>query len=235
MRLFSTHQGLCTLLLIATQTLWGQQANPPLGNNQDQLAIPPRVLPLAPKDALMLLPSPPTGWKLTTSMATNQVSSWLITIAQRQIESPQPEKAGLTGTKSQPLPPMRTAFMLIDSGYDPSATGVFADFKPSNNGVVEKMVFRTYPTIRTRGSGTSESLQILINTRFLVRIEVENQSKDAVLSWAQQIPYDRYNLPRGATMTSLPPQVSVATVDELNPGNSHESKVTIGKRNATAR
>jgi hypothetical protein len=235
MRSFLRKCGFWALPLLAAQTLSAQQATPPIRSNPDQLAVPPRVFPLAAKDVLALLPPPPAGWKLTTSMATNQISSWLITIAQRQIESPQPEKPGLTGSTSHPGPPMRTTFMLIDSGYDPSALGVFADFKPSNNGAVEKMLFRNYPTIRTRGSGTSESLQILINTRFLLRIEVENQPKDAVLSWAQQIPYDRYNPPRGTTITSLPTQVSVATVDELNPGNNHESKVTTGKRNAMPR
>src|SRR3954454_12876606 len=80
-----------------------QQAKP---SGPDAPLSAPRVLPIPPKDILMLLPPTPSGWKVTGSVATNQVSSWLVTIAQRQIEGPLKD----VQTKSPP----RTIITLID-------------------------------------------------------------------------------------------------------------------------
>jgi hypothetical protein len=210
------------------------QISPP-ASNADQLTIPPRVLPLSPKEVLNLLPPTPSDWKVTASAATNQITSWVVTIAQRQIESSKLERPSSTGPNSPPTPPMRTTFMLIDSGYDPSATGAFVDFKPSNNGNVEKAFFLTFPIIRTRSSATAESLQMLINRRFVFRVDAENQPKDSVLRWAQQLPISQYNRAPTATMIALPPQVVVRSVDELNPRNDHESTITTATPKPSAR
>jgi hypothetical protein len=212
----------CTFafLFAINQTCFAQQQ---LGQNQ--LAIPPRVLPLSPKEVLALLPATPTNWRTTTSLATNQVSSWLITIAQRQIEGVA-DKHATSGTNS---PPMRTTFVLIDTGFDPSSAGAFVDFKTMQGTGAEKILLKGYPTIRTRPSATSESLQMFINQRFVLRIDAENQPKDATLGWAERVPFDRYNPPRTAALTTLPAEVIITTVDELNPVNNHESKTTIGQ------
>lgn len=213
--------------ILCGQMLCAQSPQPAPNSAVDQLTIPPRVLPLPPKEVLGLLPPTPANWKVTISAATNQISSWLVTIAQRQIELPQTEKRSPSEASAQPAPPMRTTFMLIDSGYDPSAAGAFADFKPAKNGNVEKAYFLNCPVIRTLSSARSESLQMLINRRFVFRVEAENQPKDAALRWAQQIPMDKCNLPQAPTLTALPPQVVIRSVDELNPRNDHESTVAV--------
>ena len=134
-----TRQLFCAFFLILCgQMLWAQQPQPTPKIAADQLTIPPRVLPLPPKEVLALLPPTPADWKVTASVATNQISSWPVTIAQRQIESTASDSRNATGTTSQPRPRMRATFMLIDSGYDPSAAGAFVDFKPIKNGNVEK-------------------------------------------------------------------------------------------------
>jgi hypothetical protein len=231
-----TRQSLCAFLLtLCSHVAWAQQPQPAPKIATDQLTIPPRVLPLSPKEVLALLPPTPADWKVTTSAATNQISSWLVTIAQRQIESLETEKRNTTGTTAQSAPPMRTTFMLIDSGYDPSAAGAFADFKPAKNGNVEKAFFLNCPIIRTRPSATSESLQMLINRRFVFRVDAENQPKDAALRWAQQIPMEKYSTPQAATLTTLPQQVIIRSVDELNPRNDHESQITVATPTPTPR
>ena len=218
------------LTLIALLTFhgfrsWAQTQAPQ--NLTVQLTMPPRVLPLTPKEVLSLLPPTPANWKTTSLVATNQISSWLITIAQRQIESPQPEALGFNGGNAQAFPAMCTTFMLIDSGYDPSATAAFLDFQPTKTGNVEKAFFLNCPMIRMRPSVTSESLQMLVNRRFVFRVETQNQPKDSVLRWAQQIPMAKFNLPQAGTLTTLPPNVVIRSIDELNPKTEHESNATI--------
>jgi hypothetical protein len=226
MSIHTVREVLLTVFLVSCGgVLSAQQQAPP--NAVDQLTIPPRILPLPPKELLSLLPPTPVSWKVTSSAATNQISSWLVTIAQRQIESPQPETPGSTGANAQALPPMRTTFMLIDSGYDPSATGAFVDFKPAKFGNIEKAFFLNCPMIRARPSVTSESLQMLINRRFVFHVETQNQQKDSVLRWAQQIPMAKYNIPQTGALTILPPKVVIRSVDEVNPRNDHESNITI--------
>jgi hypothetical protein len=224
MSIFFTRRSVCSfLLIVCSHMVLAQQPQPVPEIAADQLAIPPRVLPLPPKEVLALLPPTPAGWKVVSSAATNQVTSWLVTIAQRQLELSPTDKT----TGGQPAPPMRTTLMLIDTGYDPSPAGAFANFKAGRQANVERVVLNRSPAIRTQSSPTSESLQMLINRRFVLRIETQNQPKDATLGWAQRIPLDRYNPPRAETMTTLPPQVIVASVDELNPANNHESKIAI--------
>src|SRR4051812_7235152 len=124
-----------------------QAAAPAAG---DQLTIPPRVLPVPAKEILSLLPLTPTGWKTVSSVASNQVSSWLLTIAQRQIEAPAVSPAGA----ATPPAMMRTTFMLIDTGFDPSAAGSFVGFKPGVFGSTEKTILKGQPAIRTKASAT---------------------------------------------------------------------------------
>lgn len=235
MNLFFVCRICCVFLLTVPEVLLSQQPQPPPKSSGDQLVIPARVLPIGPRELLSLLPAVPPGWKVTTSQAANQISSWLLTVAQRQIEAPSSRNGAATGSRDEHLPPMRTTFMLIDTGYDPSPAGAFVDFNPTRGANVEKVFFRGYPVIKTRSSAASESLQTLINQRFALRIETQNQPKDATLSWMQQVPFERYNVPRGTAMTTLPPNLTVAAVDELNPANNHESKATIGEHAPTER
>src|ERR1039457_1632008 len=131
--------GICLLFFAAAADfVWSQVPK----NDPDQLPIPPRVLPLTPREVLTLLPPTPPNWKITTSQATNQISSWLITIAQRQLEALPIDNRAPSGTGNQPLPPMHTTFMLIDTGYDPSPAGAFVDFKVSRQATVEKTSLR---------------------------------------------------------------------------------------------
>lgn len=182
-----------------------------------------RVLPIAPAELLRLLPAPPAGWKMTTSMATNQVSSWLITMAQRQFESSQPAAGG-----PQNGQPSRTTILLVDTGFDASVAGAFADFRPTASVGLTKFVYLNCPAIRRQSSSSTDSIQLLIANRFLLTVEVENQQKDAVLGWIQRVPLDRYRIPSGGVLSNLPPTVVIKTVDELNPTNNSESTTTIG-------
>jgi hypothetical protein len=218
--------GLC--LACVTQS-WSQQTQPRVRNEADQQIASPRVLPLAPKELLALLPPAPVDWKVTASLATNQVTSWLVTIAHRQFDFIGRSNEAAPRTINQSSGPARATFMLIDSGYDPSVAGAFSDFKPGVQGKTEKFLYMGQPAIRMRTSDSHDSLQIYINRRFILQIEAENQQKDAVIGWAQQVHFERLNPPRTNVITSLPPQVLVATVDELNPANNHESKTTIGE------
>lgn len=208
---------------------WPQQSQSQVRNEAEKQIASPRVLPLAPKELLALLPSPPTDWKLTASLATNQVTSWLVTIAHREFDFIGRSTEAASRTINQPSGSVRTTLMLIDSGYDPSVAGVFGDFKPGVQGKTEKFLLLGQPAIRTKTTETRDSLQVYINQRFILQIEAENQQKDAVIGWAQQVHFERLNPPRTAVMTSLPSQVLVATVDELNPANNHESMTTIGQ------
>lgn len=189
--------------------------------------MPPRVLPVSPKEILALLPPTPGDWKIISSIATNQVSSWLITIAQRQLEfTPAKSKNGPQGSASLPL--MRTTFVLIDSGLDPFSAGAFANFKPARTADGEKLMLQGQPTIRTTPRPGTESLQMYINRRFVLQVQTENQPKDAILAWIQRVPFARYHIPATPFLSRLPSEVNVVSVDELNPANNHESKVAIG-------
>ena len=211
------------LALLAAAAAFAQQRQ---GTEIDDgvMSSSPRVLPIEPAELLKLMPATPANWKLTSSQATNQVSSWLLTTAQRQLEFTAPAPSADTG-KAQPA--MHTRLVLIDTGYDAAAAGVFADFKPGVRGRTERLLVGTFPAIRTRASDSREALQLYINRRFIFRVEVENQQKDAVMAWVRLLPIDRFNVPSGPTITSLPPTVSIRTVNELDKTKNREGTIAI--------
>jgi hypothetical protein len=116
---------------------------------------------------------------------------------------------------------------LIDTGFDPLVMGMFAGFKPGRVGSTNNLFVRNFPAIQTHPTADSETVQVLVNGRFILTIEAHNQDPNASIAWAQSAPFDRYNIARTVTLTKLPDQVPMSSVDELNPKNNHDSVVPV--------
>lgn len=175
--------------------------------------------PVSPAEILKLLPPAPTNWKITSSRASNQVTSWVLTIAQKSLEyTPPPDPA----QPNKPPLTMKTSITLIDGGGEPLSGSQFDNFAPGNLGNLEKFVIANCPAILTKAQAGQERLTMSIGQRFLVTLVLENQPPNSAKSWAQMLNIPKFTAAAASTkpMAALPSEVQIELVDELNPKNN---------------
>jgi hypothetical protein len=187
---------------------------------RDGISQEPKVTahytPLSPTEVLRLLPGAPDKWKITQSKASNQISSWLLTIAQRSFEYTPPPAAPNT----QPPPPMKTSMTLMDTGGEQNTQ--FDNFKAGVLGNRESVLINGCPTIILRDAQGKERLTMTINNRFTFSVTTENQPANSSKAWAATLDLARAlsAAKTSPTLTSLPDQVTIEVIDELNPRNN---------------
>jgi hypothetical protein len=181
---------------------------------------------VSPAEILKLLPPAPTNWKVTSSRASNQVTSWVLTIAQKSFESVvQP-----ADPKTGPIT-MKTSITLIDTAGEDMWGGQFDNFKPSSSGNRELILIGGCPAIILKGQQGKELLTMSINNRFKVQLTTENQPVNSAKAWAATLDINKLNESARAskTLATLPNEVPIELVDELNPNNNRHVMQPIRK------
>jgi hypothetical protein len=172
-----------------------------------------RFLPLAPGELLKLVPTLPK-WKMTSSRASNQVSSWLLTIAQRSFEY----EAAPAVT---PAAPMKVSITLMDGGRQ-SLTGRFDNFKPGIIGNDENLIVNGCQTIVSKEANGRERLTMNIGNRLTLTAIFENQPAGTAKAWASTVDVGSMFAAtrRSPSLASLPHEIQIEVVDEVNSGNN---------------
>lgn len=181
----------------------------------------PHYAPVSPAEILKLLPPAPPNWKITSSRASNQVTSWVLTIAQKSLEyTPPPDPAQPSKT---PLT-MKTSITLIDGGGE-QMSGQFENFKPGVSGSQENLIINGCPTVITKESAGRERAVMSINSRFTFTLVVENQLVGTAKSWAATLDVGKLVAAgkASAPLAKLPSEVQIELVDELNPRNNRKT------------
>jgi hypothetical protein len=173
-------------------------------------------IPLPPGELIKFLPVAPDPWKTTLSRASNQLSSWLLTIAQKSIEyTPPPAQKG------QPPVTMKMSMTLMDGGGQP-LSGQFENFKPGVSGNQENVMINGCPTVINRESDVRERAVMSISNRFTFTLVAENQPVGTAKKWAAALDVGRLTLAgkASAAAATLPSEIQIDLVDELNPKNN---------------
>jgi hypothetical protein len=180
----------------------------------------PRFLPLSPAELLKFVPNAPANWKITSSIASNQVNSWLLTIAQRSIEYTPSNNQNVQGA-----PTMKTSIILMDSGGQQMSAGHFDNFRPGLSGNRENAVINGCPTLITRESPIRERAIMNVNNRFMLTLVAENQPLGSAKNWAATLDVRKLAEAGRASplMARVPTEVKIELVDELNPKNNRQS------------
>jgi hypothetical protein len=174
-----------------------------------------RVMPVAPVDLLRLLPPSPPGWKIIQSVATQQRGNWLMTIAMRSYVLTPETDSTKTDHKI-----MKTSIRLIDTGREPSFLTPFEGFRESGSNSEESMLYRKVP-VKVKSQSGRESVDALIDGRFLLRLDLINQPSGNWKIWMDAFPLPQFaSIPASPAVAELPSALQIQTVDELNPANN---------------
>ena len=188
------------------------------GHQADLLAqLPPRVVPLTPAQLLPLMPVVPAGWKVTSSVATNQMGTWLATIGMKDAERTAPATPAAPGQPPSLPVTMQVTFTLIDTGFDPTFLNDFQGFKVGIFGKQENLIINSSPAVLLHDSATSETLSMWIHRRFVLKITTTQQPPNSTKAWAQQIDLIKLGAVPNTGSRELPRPIVISFVDELNP------------------
>lgn len=192
----------------------------------------PRYIPLRPSELIQFLPNPPPNWKVTSSKASNQVASWLLTIAQRSLEYTPP---AVSNPNAQPPQPMKTAITLMDVGGEQMSGGQFENFKPGVSGDRERVVIKNCPAVITKEGNGRERLVMKIGARFMLTLLLENQPPGTVKTWAGLLDSEKLSATaqRSSAVAKLPAEVEIELFDELTPKSNR--RVIQAVRNSSDR
>ncbi len=182
------------------------------------------VLPLLPADLLGLLPKTPDKWQLNQSQASNFVMDWASTRAIREFTyTPPPTDTASPGVAPLPLD---LRISITDTGYYQGLIGDFDGSPAPKGSAVESLVLNDFPARQVAQGKTGERLRVLVNGRYIVQIEVQNQPANSTQQWLKLVNLTKIAaLPTDGEET-LPRPYTVIRIDEMNPRNNSVSKVT---------
>ena len=214
------------LAALSSPAVWAQ--NPPLSSpppvSSPASTTHKPVLPLLPANLLGLLPQAPDKWELKKSQANNFVMDWASTVATREFNYT-PPPTSLTVPGSVP-PPMVLKITLTDTGYYEGLTGDFENLPTAKASTVQSFVLSGFPARQTTQGQIGERLRVLVNGRYIVQIEVQNQPANSSQKWLRIVDLAKIAaLPTDGDET-LPRPYTVIRIDELNAKNNSVSKVT---------
>ncbi len=182
------------------------------------------IIPLKPEELLPLLPAPPSGWKMAVSQANTSYMGWIQTQAKREFSYTPPAAAG-SPAGATPAPPQVTRVRVTDTGYFPSFSGVFDDFKVGVYGNEESLMIESLPARRTKLTNGGERLVVFVKRRFLVQIETQNQPANSALAWLKRVDLRHIAAVPDSGSTQLPRPITVSRIDELEPKNNSSSQL----------
>lgn len=181
------------------------------------------VLPRPPAELLALLPKAPDQWQLKQSQANNFVMDWASAQAWREFTYTPPPTAGSGGP---PPAPFDLRITITDTGYYQGLIGDFEGTPSSKPGAVGAQTLGGFPARRLPLGTTGERLRVLVNNRYIVQIDAQNQPPNSVQRWLQLIDLAKIAALPLDGEEILPRPYTVVKIDEVNPKNSSVSKVT---------
>lgn len=183
------------------------------------LLAAPRSLPVHPKNALALLPIAPPDleamapWEMTISRGRQQVDvDWVTTTFERSFRQEQPEEGKEAATVS---------LRVVDTGgYEVPLQmfGVDPVFEPRSDREVQG-----YPAIDRRVAG-GRRLVILVAGRWLVDVQTTGVADPDFLKLLEALPLEKLTAVEDVPMQTLPKQLTLSQVDELNEAGNSERR-----------
>ena len=180
-----------------------------------------QVLPIPPAQLLALLPKTPDKWQLKQSQASNFVVDWASARANREFVYTPPA----SNPADAPPPPLNLRVSITDTGY---YQGLMSDFEglPGPKSPVEALVLNGFPARQVTLGKTGARLRVLVNGRYVVQIEVQNQPVSSAQQWLRLVEVSKVaSLPTEGDPT-LPRPYTIIRIDEVNPQNNSKSEVT---------
>lgn len=178
------------------------------------------VVPLAPSELLKLLPNAPDQWRLKQSTAKNFVMDWPSSQAQREFDYTPP-----TGPDAIPSPTHVLRITVTDTGY---YAGLMSDLQSTQvpkSGEAERLTIHGFPARRIMVGKSQEELRLLVKSRYVIQLDVQNEPPGNAQKWLGIIDLTRFaTLPTEGDVI-LPRPFSIMRIDELNPKNNAVSKV----------
>ena len=179
------------------------------------------IIPLEPDQLLKLLPAAPAGWQLKTSTAKTFFVEWICSQATREFERIPPPN-------TPPAPPQSVTVTLVDTGYFPAFNGPFDGFRVGKYGAFESLMIGNMRARRSKMAADRENLQASVRGRFIVSVEVKNQSQASEQTWLNTFDFTRINAIPDSGGEQLPRPIKVRVIDELSPTKNSTSTVYWG-------
>jgi hypothetical protein len=185
---------------------------------QDTPAHSP-VVPLSPAELIKYLPAAPQDWKLKESKAHNSFLSWILTTAEREFDH---QPLALSGAQAAPI--QITRVQIRDTGYYPAFLGLFRNFKAGSSGGERNLMVAGFPAHES-SFNSGMRLDLLVNGRFIVQIEVQNQDPTSAEQAVALVNLKALGSITASGGGALPNPIDLSTVDELNPGRNTHSEL----------
>ena len=178
-----------------------------------------RVAPLSPNELLKLLPNSPNQWQLKQSTAKNFFMEWASSQALREFNYTPPS---MPDAIAPPVHILR--FTITDTGYYAGLMGDLLSSQPPKSGESESLNLNGYPARRIMVSKVQERLRVLIKSRYVIQIDVQDEPPGNAQKWFGLLDLNKFvALPVDGDET-LPRPFSIVRIDEINPQNNSASK-----------
>lgn len=171
------------------------------------------VLALPPAELLRAFPAVDPEWQMTSSTANNFFSDWVMAVAERKYKREAPPESGASGTGAR-KPPMLLRIRVSDTGRWPGFTTAFSQTAAAG---ADALQIDGMPAIKRSPGETKESIRLLINRRFIVQIDTENQPAGAAEAWAKRLDFSRLRAVPDSKERNVPNPVIISRIDEFRP------------------
>ena len=183
-----------------------------------------QVLPLPPADLLALLPKAPDKWELRQSQANNFMMVWATSQATREFSyTPPPDAVSPGGT---PSPPLALRITIVDTGYSRGSISEFEKSTSAKPGTVQSLTLAGFPARQSPSGAAGERLRILVNGRYIVQIDAQNQPANTSQQWLRIVDMAKISTLPTDGDGNLPRPYTIVKIDEMNPKNNSVSQVT---------
>ena len=198
-------------------------------------AVPPTpsahrpVVPLPPIDLLTLLPKTPDKWQIKQSQASNSIMIWVSAQAIREFNYTPPHAASVN-PGDPPPPPLVLRVTIIDTGYYQGLIGDFEKAPPTKPGAMQYLTLGGFPARQSPMGTSAERLRVLVNSRYVVQIDVQNQPINSSQQWLRIIDLAKVAALPAEGSENLPRPYTITRIDEINPQNNSTSQVVWGTK-----
>ncbi len=199
--------------------------NPPASSAPSAAAPAPAahkwVVPLPPGELLKLLPATPDQWQLKHSTAKNFFMDWASSQAQREFSYTPPAIPD-----AAPPPTHVVRFTITDTGYYAGLMGDLQSTQAPRPGEAESLTLNGFPARKITVSKTQERLRLLVKSRYIIQLDVQNEPVGNAQKWLGLIDLTKFaTLPVEGEET-LPHPFPIVRIDELDPRNNSVSKAS---------
>jgi len=186
------------------------------------------VMGVPPATLLEIMPKPPNGWKLISSVGTNEISAFpaLLTFAIREYRfDPPPAQPG------DPIPlPKITKITLLDTAYDPDRAFVFDSFHETGPAGpnIKRFTVEGIPFVDQMVSASLRIVSGAFDGRFIITATLENQTKEDRDAWLAALDVASLTswMKRAPQVPPTPDFFKVSRIDELHPETNQSLTVS---------